>query len=242
MAFIETIISVVIVSLVSFIGLFSLSIKIETLKKYLLFFVGLSTGTLFAAAFLHLLPETFEKIGFGVDVSLLILLGVVIFYLLEKFVHMHHEHLPGKTSTAHLAPMNLVADGIHNFLDGIIIAVSYLVDFSLGITTTIAVIIHEIPQEIADFGVLIYAGYTRKKALLFNFISASFAIIGAVVAFYIGVNSESFVDYMIPVAAGGFIYIAGSNLIPELQKEKEFKKSILHFLAIILGMIIIYLV
>lgn len=241
MAFIETIISVVIVSLVSFIGLFSLSIKIETLKKYLLFFIGLSTGTLFAASFLHLLPETFETLGFGIDVSLLILLGIIIFYLLEKFVHMHHEHLPGKDSKSHLAPMNLVADGIHNFLDGIIIAVSYLVDFSLGITTTIAVIVHEIPQEIADFGVLIYSGLTRKKALFFNFLSATFAIIGAVIAFFIGVNSENFVSYMIPVAAGGFIYIAGSNLIPELQKEKEFKKSIMHFLAILLGMLIIYL-
>jgi zinc and cadmium transporter len=241
MAFIETIISVVIVSLISFIGLFSLSIKIETLKKYLLFFIGLSTGTLFATAFLHLLPETFEKIGFGVDVSLLILLGVVIFYLLEKFVHMHHEHLPGKTTKSYLAPMNLVADGIHNFLDGIIIAVSYLVDTTLGITTTIAVIMHEIPQEIADFGVLIYAGYTRKKALFFNFLSATFSILGALIAFYIGVNSENFVAYIIPIAAGGFIYIAGSNLIPELQKEKEFKKSIMHFLAIIMGMLIIYI-
>ena len=241
MVFIETIVSVVIVSLVSFIGLFSLSIKMKTLKKYLLFFIGLSTGTLFAAAFLHLLPKTFETLGFGANVSLLILLGVVIFYLLEKFVHMHHEHLPGKTSKAHLAPMNLVADGIHNFLDGIIIAISYLVDFSLGITTTIAVIVHEIPQEIADFGVLIYAGYTRRKALLFNFLSATCSIIGAIIALYIGVNSENFVSYILPIAAGGFIYIAGSNLIPELQKEKEFKKSIMHFLAIILGMVIIYL-
>ena len=206
----------------------------------LLFLVSLSAGTLFGGAFLHLLPETIEESGFGLSVSLTILSGILVFFILEKFVHMHHHHtLPSKNKkdrgTGHIGLMNLAADGMHNFLDGLIIAGSYLISIPAGIATTIAVILHEVPQEIADFGVLLYSGFSKKKALLLNFLSAAVAIVGAVVGLSIGRGSEEFILYLLPFAAGGFIYIAGSNLIPELHKEYNLKDSLLHLFALVLG-------
>lgn len=235
-----TILSVIIVSLVSFVGVFSLSFKDKFLKKILLFLISLSAGTLFGSAFLHLLPETIEKSGFGLHVSLTILAGILVFFILEKFVHLHHHHiLPGKNikkeERSHIGLMNLAADGMHNFLDGLIIAGSYLVSVPAGIATTIAVILHEVPQEIADFGVLLYSGFSKKKALLLNFLSAAVAIVGAIVGLSIGSGSEEFILYLLPFAAGGFIYIAGSNLIPELHKEYNLKDSLLHLFALVLG-------
>ena len=235
-----TILSVIIVSLVSFVGVLSLSFKDKFLKKMLLFLVSLSAGTLFGGAFLHLLPETIEESGFGLSVSLTILSGILVFFILEKFVHLHHHHtIPGKNikkrGTSHIGLMNLAADGMHNFLDGLIIAGSYLVSIPAGIATTIAVILHEVPQEIADFGVLLYSGFSKKKALLLNFLSAAVAIVGAIVGLSIGSGSEEFISYLLPFAAGGFIYIAGSNLIPELHKEYSLKDSLLHLFALVLG-------
>ena len=239
-AILYTFVSVIIVSFVSFVGVFSLSLKDKFLKKILLVLVSLSAGTLFGSAFLHLLPETIEKNGFGLDVSLAILAGILVFFILEKFIHLHHHHLmPNKKikkeGTIHIAPLNLIADGMHNFLDGLIIAGSYLVSIPAGIATTIAVILHEVPQEIADFGVLMYAGLSRMKALLLNFLSAAVAILGAIVGLVVGSGSEEFILSLLPFAAGGFIYIAGSNLIPELHKEYNLKDSFLHLFALVLG-------
>ena len=140
-----------------------------------------------------------------------------------------------KKGTSHIAPLNLIADGMHNFLDGLIIAGSYLVSIPAGIATTIAVILHEVPQEIADFGVLLYSGFSKKKALLLNFLSAAVAIVGAIAGLSIGNSSEEFILYLLPFAAGGFIYIAGSNLNPELHKEYNLKDSLLHLFALVLG-------
>ena len=235
-----TIVSVIIVSLISFVGAFSLSLKDKFLKKILLFLVSLSAGTLFGGAFLHLLPETIGEGGFNLQVSLTILAGILVFFILEKFVHLHHHHLKPERQTkkkgiSHIAPLNLIADGMHNFLDGLIIAGSYLVSIPAGIATTIAVILHEVPQEIADFGVLLYAGLSKMKALLLNFLSATVAILGAIVGLVIGGGSQEFILYLLPFAAGGFIYIAGSNLIPELHKEYNLKDSFLHLFALVLG-------
>jgi zinc and cadmium transporter len=247
------IISVVIVSLISLIGILTLSSK-KDWNKHLLFLVSLSAGTLFGGAFLHLLPEAVETNGFSLQVSLLLLLGVLIFFLLEKFVHLHHchhevhhahmgvehhkKHLTKHSTNKALVPLNLAGDALHNLLDGLIIAGSYLVSIPAGIATTVAVIFHEIPQEIADFGVLLYSGMSKTKALLYNFGSATFAIIGTVAGLVLGVKSQSFVNFILPLAAGGFVYIAGSNLIPELHKDCELKSSFWHFLAMVVGIII----
>ena len=257
-AVLYAIISVIIVSLISLIGIFIISSKVD-LNKYLLLLVSLSAGTLFGGAFLHLLPEAVETQGFSLQVSSLILLGVIIFFVAEKFIHWrhcHHElqqygHDHGLEREKHheihakkhkkeknanvIAPLNLFGDAIHNLLDGFVIAGSYLVSIPAGIATTVAVIVHEIPQEIADFGVLLYSGMSRNKALLLNFASASIAIIGVVVGLLLGAKSQMFVNIILPLAAGGFVYIAGSNLIPELHKGCELKASFSHFFAMIIG-------
>ena len=138
--------------------------------------------------------------------------------------------------------MNLIGDGIHNFIDGLIIAASFVINFPLGIATTIAVIAHEIPQELGDFGVLVYGGFTKLKALFFNFLTALTAILGAVIGFFLAGSVEGFVPFLIPFAAGGFIYIAASDLVPELHKEADLKKSILSFIFFLLGIIFMYVI
>lgn len=252
-----TILSVIAVSLVSLIGVVSLLWKWKRLDKMLLILVSLSAGTLFGGAFLHLLPEAAED-GFSAQVSLLVLVGILVFFLVEKFIHWRHCHVHVSESDArqaqqhaqlhrthhpsHLAPLNLLGDAVHNFLDGLVIAGSYLVSIPLGIATTVAVVLHEVPQEIADFGVLLYSGLSRRKALLLNFLSAAVAIIGAAAGLLIGGQDGAFLKFIIPFAAGGFLYIAGSNLIPEMHKECGTKDSFWHVAALVAGIALMWAV
>ena len=187
-----SIISVLIVSILSLIGIFTLFLRENHLKNSLLFLVSFSAGALFGDAFIHLIPEAFED-GLGIRLPLYILSGIMTFFILEKFIHWRHCHVP--TSKKHPHPFaftNLIGDGLHNFIDGLLIGGSYLVNIPLGIATTLAVILHEIPQEIGDFGVLLHAGLTKTKALFYNFISAILAILGAVIAILVGSNISGF--------------------------------------------------
>lgn len=240
--YVYIIIASFITSLFSLVGVFFLSLSLTRLKKIIMFLVSLSAGALLGDAFLHLLPEILEKshqaghehnefIWFGV------LGGIVLFFILEKIIHWRHCHIP--TSSEHIHPvgkMNLIGDALHNLIDGMIIAGAFLLDVNLGIITTFAVITHEIPQEIGDFGVLIHAGYETKKALLFNFFSGLFSLLGALIAMVFSFYSESFIDFIIPITAGGFIYIASSDLIPELKKECSIKKTLGQLGGIFLGL------
>lgn len=237
------IISVIIVSLVSLVGIVSLLMGSKKLSKLLLSLVSLSAGTLLGGAFLHLLPEAVEHQGFSLGVSLLVLGGVLLFFITEKLVHMHKCHLPHEhkrpmlheSHKHHIGVMNLLGDGVHNFVDGLIIAGSYIVSIPVGVAATIGIIFHEVPQEMADFGVLLYAGYSKMKALLLNFFIAAIAVIGAIVGLVLGSSSHQFAVDLLPFAAGGFIYIAGSILLPELLKECSWKESIIHLLFFLLG-------
>ncbi|MBI4981469.1 ZIP family metal transporter [Candidatus Woesearchaeota archaeon] len=236
-----TIISVILVSLVSLIGVVSLFFKQEKLNRILTLLVSLSAGSLLGGAFFHLLPEVVEQKGFPLAVPLSIIGGILLFFAVEKFIHWRHCHYSTTDSHPHhLALMNLVGDAVHNFLDGMIIAASYLASIPAGIATTIAVLVHEVPQEIGDFGVLLYSGWSKSKALMFNFFSALIAVVGAVVGLILGTSSESFVALILPLAAGGFIYIAGTDLMPELHKscynkETFWKESLWPFLAMVVG-------
>lgn len=231
--------SVLIVSLISFIGIFTFSLKKEKLKKILIYFVAFSAGALFAGAFLHLIPQVVEKTGFSLRIPIFILLGIILFFIIEKIVCWNHCHIPiTKTHVHSFAIMNLVGDIFHNFLDGLIIAASYLISIPLGITTTLAVVLHEIPQEIGDFGILLHGGFSRRKALLINFATALTAVLGAVVGLLLSGFIDGIEFFLIPIAAGGFIYIAGSDLIPELHKEFQLKKSIWQLVVFILGILI----
>ena len=231
-----TILSVVGVSLLSFVGVFTLSINIKKLRKALLYLISFSAGALLGGAFLHLLPESMEVCGTARQIAVWILIGMVLFFVLEKVLKWRHCHEPTCDEHPHsLGVMNLVGDGFHNFIDGMIIAVSYMVSIPLGIATTVAVVLHEIPQEIGDFGILIYAGYSRRKALFYNFLSALTAVLGAIITLIVGNSIESLTSYLVPLTIGGFIYIATADLIPELHKDVRLKNSILQLLSFLLG-------
>ncbi len=234
-----SLISVLLISLISFIGLFSFVVKSATFNKLLLYFVSFSTGALFGDAFLHILPEATKKQGFTLSISLFLLFGILIFFILEKFIHWRHCHRPVTNEHVHaFAYMNLVGDGLHNFIDGMIIAASYIASLPLGIATTLAVAFHEIPQEAGEFCVLIRGGFTKKRALVFNFLFGLLAVLGAVVAIVISGPMNNLSDILLPIAAGGFIYIAGSDLIPELHKENQTLESVLELASFILGIVL----
>ncbi len=238
-----SLISVFIVSLISLVGIFTLSINNQKLKKFLIYLISFSTGALLGDAFIHLLPETIEK-GFTLNSSIFILTGIGTFFILEKVIHWQHCHRE-ITEEKHIhsfAYMNLVGDGLHNFLDGIIIATSYIISMPVGIATTIAVIMHEIPQEIGDFGVLLHGGFTKSKALAMNFLTALAAVLGTIITLILNKNIENLGSALIPIAIGGFIYIAGSDLIPELHKHSDkLSKSLIQFISFLLGILIMYL-
>lgn len=231
-----TIISVFAVSLISLIGIFTLSVKKEKVKGISVLLVSFAAGALFGDAFIHLLPEAYEELGPGLNASLLVVFGLLVFFVLEKFLRWQHCHIPASKDHLHpLATMNLVGDALHNFIDGLLIGATYMVSIPIGLATTLAIVFHEIPQEIGDFGVLIHAGMSTKKALLFNFFSALAALLGAIVSLVIGLRAETYELTLLPIAAGGFIYIAGSDLIPELKHDCEASTSFQQLFAIILG-------
>ncbi len=236
------ILSVLIISLISLVGVFTLFMNTTRLKHFLLFMVSFAAGAMIGDAFIHLLPEAIAKASNVRMVSVGVLVGIVVFFTLEKFLFWRHCHTP--TTEQHPHPvglMNLISDGVHNFLDGVIIAASYLVSIPLGIATTIAVVLHEIPQEVGDFGILLHAGYTRQKALFFNFLTACLAILGTVVTLIVGVRIEGFVQFLVPITLGGFIYIAAADLLPEIHSEEHTGRSVLQFIFFILGILIMAL-
>jgi len=237
--------SVFIVSLISVLGIFALSVKTEVINKVLVYLVSFSAGALFGDVFFHLFPEVTAEHGFTLSVSISVLAGIVLMFMVEKFVHWrhcHHTNHDGDHQKIHpFAIMNLIGDAFHNILDGLIIAASYLVSLPVGIATTIAVILHEVPQEIGDFGVLIHGGFSKKQAVVFNFLTALTAFLGACIAIVMAAYVDGITTYLVPLSAGAFIYIAGSYLIPELHKETEFEKTLLQFFAFIGGMVVMSL-
>ncbi len=211
-----------VVSLISFVGVICLALKENILNKILLILIGLSAGALMGGAFLHLLPEAVEKSS-GLDVYLFVLIGFILFFLIEKVLHWRHCH-KGECDVHTFQYMNLVGDSIHNFIDGMIMAASFVVSVPLGITTTIAISTHEIPQEIGDFGVLLYGGFSKRRAITLNFVVALTAVLGGIVGYFVSSLIDNIVLFILPFAAGGFIYIAATDLVPEIRKELDMKK------------------
>ena len=208
----------------------------NNLGKILIFLVSFATGALIGGAFFHFIPEAVEEINLTYTIMITVL-GFLIFFVFEKVVHWHHCH-NGKCDK-HVYPYLLLwGDGIHNFIDGLIIAGSFLVSIPFGIISSILIMIHELPQEIGDFGVLVYGGLEPKKALIYNFLSQLTAVLGGIIGFFfLGVGDFSI--YLLPIAAGGFIYIAFADLIPEVFKEKNIVKLIFNILFIILGLFVL---
>jgi zinc and cadmium transporter len=231
-----TLLSVLIISLVSFVGALTLILKRDMLDRSIFLLVSLAVGALLGDVFVHIIPEAYEEMGDPILISFLIIGGILIFFILEKVLHWHHHTMEHAEEHPHpIGNMVLFGDGVHNFIDGLIIATSYMVSFEVGVATTIAVILHEIPQEMGNFGVLIHSGYKTGKALWYNFLSALTAVVGAVVALLLGNVSEQFALWLLPLTAGGFIYIALSDLIPELHKDQRVGQGFIQVVAIVVG-------
>ncbi len=239
------------VSLVSLIGVATLSIQIEKMQRAMHLFIGLSAGALLGDAFIHLIPEALEKNADTTIFSLGVLGGIIVFFVLEKYLcwydyhHVSHARCePGEQCSIKpkgaLGVLVITGDAIHNFLDGAIIAASYLVSPALGVATTIAVFLHEVPQEISDFALLIHSGYTRMQVLMWNFISALVAFLGVGTFLWFGETVENIEPLALAFTAGGFIYIAAVNLIPELKTSAHPGKSITEFFAVLVGIGIMF--
>ncbi len=226
--------AVVLVSAVSLIGIITIGIKSKFFDKILILLVGFAAGGLMGGAFLHLLPEAVEMYGVE-SVFLYTLTGFAVFFLLERYLYWRHCH-DGVCDVHIFTYLNLFGDAAHNFIDGLIIAAAFMTEIKLGVVTTLAVVFHEIPQEIGDFGILVYGGFSKKKALLFNFMCALMAVLGALLGYFLYNAIDNVSLFLIPFTAGGFIYIAASDLIPELHKQKDAKRANLAFITFILGL------
>lgn len=232
-----TLASVLVASAISFIGILTIAVNEKKLEGALLFMVSFAVGALFGDAFIHLIPEAFDELGTGVIVPIYIMVGVLMFFALEKFVRWRHCHVPTSQHHPHpVATMNIIGEGAHCLFDGMIIAASYMVSIPIGIATTLAVVLHEIPHKIGDFGVLLHSGMKFRKALTYTFLSALTSVIGGMATLLIGTSVEGFSVALMPITAGGFIYIAGTDLTPELHHEVVAHKSVIQFISIILGL------
>jgi len=222
-------------------GSLFLFFKDNILKRISLYLLALAAGALLGTAFLHILPEVIEE-GIPEQGFLVLLGGFLFFYVGEKLLHLHHgvegadEHSPHE-----LGVLSLSADAVHNFVDGIILAVAFLVDVRLGLVTAAAVALHEIPQEIAEFGVLIYAGFSKRRALFLNFLSATTVILGGIVGFLFQEIFISFIPFVLLFAAGSFLYIGASDFVPEFKKERDPKKSLVLSLTFFFGIFLMWI-
>jgi zinc and cadmium transporter len=231
----QILVSTFIISLLAFVGILTFILKEKWLNKILLILVALSSGALIGGAFLHLLPEAIEEVGASLNIFLVLLLGFCLFFILEQFLHWRHQHHPANQKIQPFSYLILVSDGVHNFIDGVVIAASFIVGFPVGVSTTIAIALHEIPQELGDFGALVYGGLSKKRALTYNYLSAIVAIAGGVIGYFASTVAESYIVYLLPFAAGNFIYIAAADLIPEIKHQESMRRSVLHFFVFLVG-------
>jgi len=242
--------STLVVSLISLVGIFLFSKKEHLIYKNLHLFVGLAAGALLGDAFIHLIPEAFEAGLAGSEFAIAVLSGIITFLILEKYLRWYNKNtphkvcLPGEECVVNtkkpLGVLVLFGDGVHNFVDGAIIAASFLVSVPVGVATTVAVLLHEVPQEVSDFALLLHSGYTRAEALFWNFISAITAFLGVFAFLGLGSMFENIEPFAAALTAGGFIYIAAANLVPELQKTDHPGKSALEFIAVLVGIGIMF--
>ncbi len=245
---------VLVVSLISFVGALTLVLRRAVLNNILFAIVAFAAGTMLGAALLDLLPESLEageRAGLeAIAIFVYVLVGILVFYSIERFISWHHHHhreAKGEDMERHkevhaFTYLNLIGDAVHNFLDGTIIAASFLTNVPLGIATTVAIALHEIPQEIGDFALLVYGGLSKAKALMFNFVSALFAVAGGVAGFFFLSRIEHATMFLLAFAAGGFLYIANADLIPELHKERGIGKSVTQFVCMVAGIVLIFII
>jgi zinc and cadmium transporter len=235
----EALAATIVVSLISLVGILLLSLNKKTMETVVFLILSFATGTLFAAAFFDLFPEAIGGLGTEA-VFATALSGIMVFFVLERLVHWHHEHHDHQAHEKPIAYLVLLGDGLHNFFDGVAIMASFITSVELGVTTTFAIIAHEIPQELSDFTLLKYAGFSTKKALLFNLLSGLTAVIGAIAFFYFSSAVDNLQYYGLAFTAGAFLYIAGTDMLPELHKQEEASKSVVQLVSMVLGIFVIW--
>ncbi len=231
---IYTLSSVSIVSLISLISIFTLGIKQERLQSILLYLVSFSAGALLGDVFIHILPEIMQGEA-ALQNGSYVLFGIMLFFVLERLLMWHHSHSSHEEEIHSVVYLTIVGDALHNFLDGVAIAAAFLISIPVGIATATAVIFHEIPQEIGQFAILVHGGWSRKKALLYNFFSALTAIAGALVVLVFAQAFQEAPAVLLGLSAASFIYIAMSDLIPELHKEPSIRRFILQIMWMTAG-------
>lgn len=231
--------SVSLLVLLSFIGVIGMSMREAFLRKVVFYLVSFSAGALFGAVFFHLLPEAVESVRFSVTSSAFILAGIAVSFVIEGYLHWHHHDM-NAYNVEPFSYMILIGDALHNLIDGIVIASGYLVSVPAGIATTTAVVFHKVPKEIGDFGVLVHGGFTVKRAVLFNVLANLTSFIGVGIVLLFASRNMLVSEYLALFAAGTFIYIAGSDLIPEVKENTGFKESSLHATTFIAGILIMY--
>jgi len=227
------------ISLIAFVGASTLFLKEKILNKILLLLVAFSAGALIGGAFLHLIPEAVNKVGIKEnsisEIFLYLIFGFCAFFVLEQFIGWHHHHATRHPEIMPFSYLILISDGIHNFIDGLIVAGSFVASLPMGVACALAVALHEIPQEIGDYGILVYGGFKKIRALFLNFASAIAIIFGGISGFFLSERIEEKIVFLLPFAAGTFIYVAASDLIPQIKNERNFKKSLIHFLVFLTG-------
>jgi len=221
-------------SCIALVGSVTAFLKESTLRKILLPLVAFSAGSLLGGALFHMLPEAIEHFGNTLPVYVWLIVGFVLFFALEQFMHWHHCHLPPGEHKHPLTYLILIADGIHNFIGGLSVGASFLIDIRLGIVTWLAAAAHEVPQELGDFGILIHGGWDRTRALILNFVSALTFLLGGIIVYFLSSAIET--GYLIPFAAGNFLYIAAADLIPEIKRHERLHVNIIHFTALVAGL------
>jgi zinc and cadmium transporter len=239
-----TVLATIVISLTGFIGFFTLSLSEKILHRVLFVLVAFSAGTILGAALFDLLPEAVELVDEAL-VFPIVAAGFVFFLFLERVIYWYHghgheyEHGEEKV-TMGFAYLNLIGDFIHNFIDGMIIAAGFINGFIVGLTATIAVLFHELPQEMGDYGILVYAGMERRRALALNFLAAVSVIIGGAFGSLFIASVEELSGWMVAFSAGAFLFLSASELIPEMLKEDDRGRSVIQLAILVLGMLTIY--
>ena len=229
-------------SVVSLIGGVLLLIKEKFALKISHYLSAFAAGALLATAFFDLLPESFEhmeELGMDINIPLWALIGILAFFILERFIHHHHSHGKAEEKKT-VIPLVIVGDTMHNFTDGVAIAATFLISIPLGIVTSLAVAAHEIPQEIGDFGLLLNRGMKRGRVLLINLYSSLAAIAGAILTYIYRDSLEGFLPLILSITAGFFIYIALANLIPEIHNRENQKVAFWESVMLFIGVLVVY--
>jgi zinc and cadmium transporter len=224
-------------SALALVGALATLLTEATLQRVILPAVGLAAGSLLGGAFFHMIPESVEALGNGLWVYVWVVAGFIVFFVLEQFLHWHHCHKSAQSAHRPLGHMILVADGLHNLIGGLAVGGAFVVDIRVGIVTWCVAAAHEIPQEFGDFGILLHSGWSKKSALAWNFASALTFLVGSVIAYFISGTVE--VGYLLPFAAGNFIYIATADLIPEIARETRARDKIETTTAFVVGLVLL---